>query len=608
MAYASQQIRALRKSGDLQGAYRFAVEAYRSEPGNKYIIGELTWVLYDCLKRYGDRDSPFCNDGAAFAKSLKAIARYGFDPRENGMFYENLARLVGSTSWDLVKRKRVEDLRKVFEATVDLSAIDARFRNVILMRAFLRGFNETPLYLADAIAWYGFDSFSREDYLDEEYQGRKIPGFAESVVNNYFDVLAAKNREGKPLFNLVAQEEAITAIRPLVARSECAHWKWLEYKLGKLLLAMGRNVEARDVLAPFVLRKSKEAYAWATYGETFLPDQPELYASCIFRALQLSKDPKYALSYHEAAIGLFAQMGDYAAARLEAETVSKCRYENGWSQSAVVQRAQHEPWYTSAEMNEDNTPKYRILSADAEATLEAYVPKVDFYLEWTAPEKGLAGIDTFPSSVYTLNQAERLCLHDANLAKNYKPGRVYTASLDKFGLRMYGNAVPSDNSRMESVFVRKFEGIFEAVKAYGFVHTKTDDVWIPERLVKEHGLVSFAKVKGKTVASFRKKKGSKDGEWSHEPRILDVTLPSPEESSDEIEGTVRIARGGFGFVSDDCFIPPNLIAEHDLRDGDIIKGIVVKSWDKKKRQWSWTLNEIIDRIDANATDDASDAF
>ena len=101
---------------------------------------------------------------------------------------------------------------------------------------------------------------------------------------------------------------------------------------------MGRNAEARDVLAPFVLRKSKEAYAWATYGETFLPERPELYAACIFRALQLSKDPKYALSYHEAAIGLFAQMGDYAAARLEAETVSTCRHENGWSQSPVVQR------------------------------------------------------------------------------------------------------------------------------------------------------------------------------------------------------------------------------------------------------------------------------
>lgn len=371
---------------------------------------------------------------------------------------------------------------------------------------------------------------------------------------------------------------------------------------------MGRNAEARDVLAPFVLRKSKEAYAWATYGETFLPERPELYAACIFRALQLSKDPKYALSYHEAAIGLFAQMGDYAAARLEAETVSTCRYENGWSASPVVQRAQQESWYSSSEPSEDNTPKYRALGADAKATLEAYVPKVDFYLEWTAPEKGLAGIDTFPSPIYTLDRAERLCLHDANLAKSYEPGRVYSASLDKNGLRIYGNAVPSDNKRMEGVFVRDFEGVFEAVKSYGFVHTRSGDVWIPERLVKEHGLTSLARVKGQTVASFRKKKGSNDGEWTQNPRILEVVQPSPEEGCKEIEGTVRIARGGFGFISEDFFIPPRLVEECDLRDGDTVKGIAVKSWNKKKRQWSWTVSKIIDRVDSDAADDVVESL
>lgn len=605
MAYASQQIHALRKSGDLQGAYRLAVEAYRSEPGNKYIASELTWVLYDCLKRYKASGSQYFGDGEAYAQSLRVIARYGFDPRENDMFYENLVKSVGSVSWDLVKRKKVEDLRKVFEATVDLSAIDYRFRNAILMKAFLKGFDEAPLYLAEAISWYGFSSFSREDYLDEEFQGRKIPGLAESMANSYLDCMVKKNRDGNPLFAAAAQEDAVLATRPLISRPECARWKWLEYKLGKLLIAMGRNTEARDVLAPFVQRKSKEAYAWATYGETFLPEQPELYAACIFRALLLSKDPKYALSYHEAAIGLFAQMGDYRAAKLEAETVSRCRNENGWSQSQVVQKAQYEPWYPGAEPSEDNTPKYRALGANAEATLEAYVPKVDFYLEWTAPEKGLAGIDTFPSSIYTLERAERLCLHDANLAKNYEPGRVYSASLDKNGLRMYGNAVPSVNKRMEGVFVKDFEGVFEAVKTYGFVHTRSDDVWIPERLVKEHALVSLARVKGQTVASFRKKKGSTDGEWTWEPRITEVILPSPEEGSKEIEGAVRIARGGFGFVSDEFFIPPKLVEECDLRDGDVVKGIAVKSWNKKKRQWSWAVDRIIDRADTGTADDVA---
>lgn len=606
MTYASQQIRALRTGGDLQGAYRLAADAYRSEPGNKYIAGELSRVLYCCLKRYKTSGDQYYGDGKAFAQSLRVIARYRLDPNENAMFYENLVKLVGSTSWDLVKRKRVEELREVFEAVADLSTIYGQFRNAILMRAFLKGFDEAPLYLVDAIRWYGFSSFSREDYLDEEYQGRKIPGLAESMVNNYLDSLIKRNREGVLLFATELQEEAVLTIRPLTSRRECDHWKWLEYKLGKLLLAMGRNGEARDVLAPFVLRKPKEAYAWATYGKSFLPEQPALYAACIFRALELSKDPKYALSNHEAAIGLFAQIGDYGAAKLEAEIVSGCRSENGWSQSPVAQRAQLEPWYANAEASTDNRPKYRSLGADAEATLEAYIPKVDFYLEWTAPEKGLAGIDTFSSPVYTLDRAERLCLHDAKLAREYEPGKVYTASLDTSGLRMYGAAVPSSNKRMESVFVRPFEGVFEAVKSYGFVHARTEDIWIPERLVKEHGLVTCARVTGQTIASFRKKKDEKDGEWTHDPRIAEVALPAPEEISREIEGTVRIARGGFGFVADDFFVPPKLISECDLRDGDTIKAVAEKSWNKKKRQWSWAVSKIVDRTDVDIVNDASE--
>lgn len=227
---------------------------------------------------------------------------------------------------------------------------------------------------------------------------------------------------------------------------------------------------------------------------------------------------------------------------------------------------------------------------------------MDFYLEWTAPEKGLAGIDTFSSPIYILDRAERLCLHDANLAKNYELGRVYSASLDKNGLRVYGNAVPSDNKRMESVFVSSFEGVFEAVKSYGFVHTPSADVWIPERLVKEHALVALARVKGQTVASFRKKNGANDGEWTQDPRILEVILPSPDEGCKEIEGTVRIARGGFGFVADEFFIPPKLVTDCDLRDGDVVKGIAVKSWNKKKRQWGWAVSKVTDRNDIGQHD------
>ena len=66
----------------------------------------------------------------------------------------------------------------------------------------------------------------------------------------------------------------------------------------------------------------------------------------------------------------------------------------------------------------------------------------------------------------------------------------------------------------------------------------------------------FARDKGQTVASFRKKKWrTVNGEWTHDPRSLGVVLPSTEEGRKEIEGTLSIVRDGFGFVANRYFLP-----------------------------------------------------
>ena len=51
-----------------------------------------------------------------------------------------------------------------------------------------------------------------------------------------------------------------------------------------------------------------------------------------------------------------------------------------------------------------------------------------------------------------------------------------------------------------------------------------------------------------------------------------------------------------------------MVEECDLRDGDTVKGIAVKSWNKKKRQWSWTVSKIIDRVDSDAADDVVESL
>jgi transcription termination factor Rho len=63
-----------------------------------------------------------------------------------------------------------------------------------------------------------------------------------------------------------------------------------------------------------------------------------------------------------------------------------------------------------------------------------------------------------------------------------------------------------------------------------------------------------------------------------------------------IEGKFKIVQDkSFGFV-DDIFVHPSLIQKNGLKNADIIKCMVIKSYNPAKKQLSWkvaNINEII---------------
>ena len=61
----------------------------------------------------------------------------------------------------------------------------------------------------------------------------------------------------------------------------------------------------------------------------------------------------------------------------------------------------------------------------------------------------------------------------------------------------------------------------------------------------------------------------------------------------QVEGDVDILPNrSFGFVND-YFIPPEIVAKHNLHNGDAIKGIVIKTFDKKKERFGWALHKVL---------------
>lgn len=599
MAYVSQQIRDLRRRGNLKEALSLASQAHREAPNDKYITSEFTWVLYGCLKRYSDETSKYHGNADAYLKTLKAIVKHRFEPAENEMFYENLPKNIGSVAWDIVKRKDVRSLHSLFELVQELSGFCSGARNAILLRAFLTGFEENARYMLDTISWYGLRSFTDKDCADETYQGEKHPGIAEKAINAYLDALVKKSFDESFIAAKQEQEEAAAQVMPFTKRPACAHWEWLTYKLGKLLYELGRMSEAREMFGAFLFEHQNVFYAWGAYADACLPDLPDMYRACLFKCLRLSSSPEYALTYHEKALEVFAKEGDYSAAKTEALVISNCRSERGWKSSQLVGRVEQEPWFAEAEARKDNGGLYEELSSNCDCVLAKRVPRVDFYLEWVDAKRGLLGITSIPSYATSMSLAQRAVVKDKRRASNLQPGELYNGSYSAKAHAIYGEVQLSSNHRLRGIFVQPFEGVFESVGSHGYVRANRDSIYIPDFIVERHNISPYAFVTGKRVAVYKKKDGTEIGHWKQEARIMAVTPPNPGDFETQVEGAVRISPKGDGFVGANYFIPGSLVSECDLRSGDWVKASARKTWNKRRECWAWRIYEVLDRIDVD---------
>ncbi|MFQ9705944.1 MAG: DUF7017 domain-containing protein [Limosilactobacillus pontis] len=57
----------------------------------------------------------------------------------------------------------------------------------------------------------------------------------------------------------------------------------------------------------------------------------------------------------------------------------------------------------------------------------------------------------------------------------------------------------------------------------------------------------------------------------------------------------RNERHGFGFLHflhSDCFVPDNVVSQHQLHNGDLLSGVAQINWNSKKETWGWQLAEL----------------
>lgn len=544
-------ITALRKSNPpcLHDAYRLAraahAECYGKEPA---LRGAYAWVLYDCLKRYGDPTSRFHNDLGAFLKTLDAIRPLTIGDWDAALFCEMLRKKVCVAGWGLRKAGNVSGLKSLLAAVTGPDCWTA-LRHPDVRTMFYASLKDDPRSVINLVRWYGLDKLEPSDFSTRCVDGKLCPSDAQQLTKAYLDALLASDKNGGQIATAEERSEGAKEVAELLEDGRCKDWLWESYALGNLLVSLGRGAEARPRLASVVAKKPREEWAWRRYAATWERESPEKYRVCMAKARTL------ALSGRRA----------------------------------------------SAEE--------RRLAAAAYDVLAEELPKTDFYVEWKDEKKGLAGLvipkEGSASSMDFLSFARRVKVGEA-IARQVQAGACYRGHRAPDGDGIVGKVAACPDSPIAKRTVRNFSGELDLVRDFAFVRAAIGSIWVSPKALKELGgdreLVQCQRVTGTCRMMYRQ--NQKKWEWE----LSDIGIDDREplrSSTSSFAGVLEKNRKGFGFVND-CFVPPEMINTLGLLNGEAVSGTAERKWDKKYGRWGWAATSI-ERAKSPRPDDGDGA-
>lgn len=536
-----REVTALRKDGKLKEAWLLAEKNLAKSPNDIWVARDFAWVVYDCMKRYSDEKSPYFGDMSKYVKSL-AKARTLPLGDDDAMFFENAAKNVRFVVWNLAnsEEKGLPNLRKLLDETVQWNP-----RSPLIIdgtvRGFLKGLKGDPDATVKLMSWWGLDKFERGDYERRGIDGRKAMSFAEEATHQYLKALSAKDQFGKLKYDEGFLSNVIDAVKALLSDPRCEDWEWPTKSLGELLNDMGRDDEAAFFLAPVVLAKPKEAWAWHAFASSLKRQKPESYARCLFKGLSVSRDTKMSLPLHEEAMQFFANRGLRPLAKAEASLIDNCRRENGWSALESASRTLVDALDVESATQEELRSAYAANSQGSELCLSEYAPKTELYLEWADSKSGRAGIVLLEEkqAQYSWQRPKERVLSRKTVSTDITAmeleksiGGIFDGILDTRQRTLIALFPHTTESEMKSRVLREAVGVFDLnmkdrSKRICFVRVpvgdeRDDDIYVAPRIAEGlNGLAGkiviarerlvFRKAKNKDGAS--DKKASGDWVW-----------------------------------------------------------------------------------------------
>ena len=243
----NQQVTTLRKSGRLNDALSFGLNALQNNPNDTYLKGALAWVYYEFIK----------ND------ALK------------------LKKLVEKSPNNSAKQPLVQQIHRNSQAyyRLQLSLPDLAGSNI--MRVLTTVGSHLPFFAAWC-TWFGVDGFSEGDFSFFATEKANLSSLFTRVARELVAWRVQPENNTNEADNTI-RLFLDTAIRN--AREDQANKVWLYRDLSKFHLRRGEYQKAKESLRPVLKAKSRDFWIWGDLAQITEHTSVDMAISCLCQAL-----------------------------------------------------------------------------------------------------------------------------------------------------------------------------------------------------------------------------------------------------------------------------------------------------------------------------------
>jgi len=619
----NKEVFALRKAGQLDEAYRLALQLNNAPNAGIWDVRALAWCLIDLIKRGPAPDRPqeleqhrqhlqklpidarqdellakHREDALAMCEPYAPIISQAQANSKQGNFAEavrcyttllpNLPpKYHTSFGWDLYRYSK--QLYK--EGPHTITKIKRNLQQYLTLEVGKPSqLHSTILWLAKEIAKtdqldlvaflrsWGFDAFRGEDFERRPAKdGRQFPALAEDVAQ-WAIKSAMKSKSREKMEYILPFLENIIGFYP--------DSQWLTYYKAKALVFLGRAEEAQQYCRSVCKRKPNEFWAWGLLGDAYSSEHQTALV-CYAKALLCPAQDVHTINVRIKTAKLLAALGHNEQAKYEVTICQQLKQDN---LPQEISQLLSQDWFQSTEAPPSNTDFYSARAAKAEELLLADIPWEDAVMGETFAVSRNDGKATqtrrkiylrampFPREV---SYQERMFPYPKlpigspiRVKGEDHQGRPY--QILAIAQRDRNELWDIFSSHVGIIsFVNTSKRIYHLLinrDVEVFFHFDKLDAVAHENDFVEAKIAQFLDAKGKKYNIVEAKKTNQ--------------TPCDKIYKHFSNESVTIS-GEIGFTESNIFIPSNLVKENKLVDCDNISGKSILNYNKKKSTWGW---------------------